>query len=373
MAMRIQLTSSDLNSGMSTVSRALSARPTNAAYEGVLMETADNGVLLTCTDGEMTIKTTVPAIIEEEGCALLPAKLLGDLAHRLEGMVTIKLDDGGRATITAPFSSTRMVALEAADFPDIKDVKGDNVTTLPADQMRRAVDRVLFALSTDDSRKILTGCLMETCREEVRFVALDGFRLGLQRIVAVHDLPQGQDSRSTVIPGRVISEICKILPDENIPVSFHCTASQLMLCFGGTRVYSTLLTGEYINYRQILPTAWLTSVKIRRDLFADAIERAGLIAREGKNNLLRLHIDESGMHITANAEMGNANEEIEIDFEGAALDIAFNARYLSDVIRCLDCDEVCMRFNSNVSPCIICPVTGEQFVYLVLPVRVFGS
>ncbi len=143
-----------------------------------------------------------------------------------------------------------------------------------------------------------------------------------------------------------------------------------MMTFDNTECFTTLLTGEYIDYRKILPTSSLSEVKLRRDDFIGAIERASLMAREGKNNLLRLTLRDKEMTITANAERGAALERLPVSYPYDEFKIAFNARYLSDVVRNVDTDEMCMRFNTNVSPCLIAPVDGNQYTYLVLPVRV---
>ena len=147
-----------------------------------------------------------------------------------------------------------------------------------------------------------------------------------------------------------------------------------MFSFGPVRVYATLLTGEFIDYQKILPTAWTTEAMVMRSLFSDAIDRCSLMAREGKNNLIYLHLLPDGrMEMTANADRGDVHEEMDIGFEGNELSIAFNSRYLTDIIHNIDGERLCMCFNSNVSPCMIKPVEGNAFTFLVLPVRIFGK
>ena len=133
---------------------------------------------------------------------------------------------------------------------------------------------------------------------------------------------------------------------------------------------SPLILGEYINYRQILPTSWTTAIKVEKSALASAIQRASLIAREGENNLLKLKVEDQSLTISANADKATATEQIAIDFDGNPLNIAFNANYLSEVIKNIDTFDLAMRFNTNVSPCVLCPVTGNQYTYLILPVRV---
>ena len=228
----------------------------------------------------------------------------------------------------------------------------------------------MFAISTDETRRILTGCLMEVSPTEARFVGLDGFRLALQRIAGEYQLPEGKDNLAAVVPGRIMGEFCRMLGDTEETATITCSKARMMMTFDNTECFTTLLTGEYIDYRKILPTSSLSEVKLRRDDFIGAIERASLMAREGKNNLLRLTLRDKEMTITANAERGAALERLPVSYPYDEFKIAFNARYLSDVVRNVDTDEMCMRFNTNVSPCLIAPVDGNQYTYLVLPVRV---
>ena len=369
--MHFLVNASDINAGMSLVSHALSARPMRQVYESVLIETADEGIYLTCTDGEMTIRTRVNAAISEEGVALMPAKLLGELLRKLSGEVDITIDKRFRAEIRAQGSNTNMAGTDASEFPDVPEVQErEFAVEVPQNKLRDAVSRIMFAVSTDETRRILTGILMEIFPQELRLVGLDGFRLALQRVAGEFALPENRESVSAVIPGRILGEFARMLGESESPVRMLCGKNRFMLSFEDTCCYTSLLTGEFINYKQILPTAWQSQVKLRRDDFIGAIERASLMAREGKNNLLRLSLTDSEMTITANAERGNAMEKIPASYSKDQFKIAFNARYLFDVIRNVYTDEMCMRFNSSVSPCTIAPLEGDQFTYLVLPVRV---
>ena len=367
--MRFKISSGEINHGLSLVTRALLPRAPQPAYDGVFIETLEEGVQLTCTNGEMTIRTIVSAQVQEDGSALLPAKLLFELLRKLEGEILFDFEQNTRVTISASGSRTNMVCLDATGFPEIQDVISDYVVTLPQNKLRDAIARVIFAISTDETRRILTGCLMETTAEELRFVCLDGFRLAMQRVYVTHEMQKDKDLRSAILPGNIIGEIARMVEDDDKEIRLHCGSTHMMAEFNHTKVFCSFILGEYISYRQILPTAWTTALRTNRVQLMGAIERAALIAREGTNNLLKLQIEEGGMTILANADRGQAEEKVDIDFEGSPITIAFNARYLMDVIRNVDTQDIAMRFNTNVSPCVICPVTGNQFSYLVLPVR----
>jgi len=366
----------EINYGLNMATRAISPRPIKQAYDGVLIETADDALLLTCTDGEITIKAKVSAMIEEDGCALLPAKLFAEMMRKQpSGEVDVRIDERMRAIIRSRGSNTSMACMPAEDFPDIRDVSGENHVILPCNRLRTAVSRVQFAVSTDESRKILTGILMEVYPEETRLVGLDGFRLALQRVQAENQLPASNTKGHihAVISGRILSEVSKMLPDTGDECHIVFNSSHIMYSFGGVRVYATLLTGEFIDYQKILPSAWNTEALVGRSLFANAIDRCSLMARDGKNNLVYLKMTgEDRMEMTANAERGDVHEEMDIGFTGNELSIAFNARYLTDIIHNIDGERIRMCFNSNVSPCMILPVEGNDFTFLVLPVRIFN-
>ena len=374
--MHFRVQTDEMNFGLGMVIRAISPRPVKQVYDGVMIETVEEGLLLTCTDGEISIKATVSAEVEEEGCALLPAKLFAEMMRKQpEGEVDIKVDDRMRAIIKIHGSNTSMACMTADDFPDIHDVTGENHVSLPCKRFRDAVSKVLFAVSTDESRKILTGILMEVYEKETLLVGLDGFRLALQRIEAENQLPEGKekDHIHAVAPGRILGEVSKMLPDSDDLAQITFNTSHIMYTFGPVKVYATLLTGEFIDYQKILPAAWTTEALVVRSAFSDAIDRCSLMAREGKNNLIYLHLlPEGRMEMTANAERGDVHEELDVGFTGNELNIAFNSRYLSDIIHNVESGRLCMCFNSNVSPCMIKPVEGNAFTFLVLPVRIFN-
>ena len=372
--MHFRIQTDEMNYGLGMVTRAVSARPVKQAYDGVLIETTDDGLMLTCTDGEISIKARVSAIVEEDGCALLPAKLFAEMMRKQPvGEVDVEVDQRMRAQIRSHGSNTSMACMAAEDFPDIRDVVGDYHVSLPCRRLRDAVSKVQFAVSTDESRKILTGILMEVYEKQTLLVGLDGFRLALQRIQAENELPQGKEKIAAVAPGKILSDVSKMLPDTDDDALITFNSSHIMYSFGAVRVYATLLTGEFIDYQKILPATWTTEVLVMRSLFSDAIERCSLMAREGKNNLIYLKLQGSNvMEMTANAERGDVHEELDIGFTGNDLSIAFNSRYLTDIIHNIDGERIRMCFNSNVSPCMIKPLEGDEFTFLVLPVRIFS-
>lgn len=365
--MRFQCQVSHLMAGLSIVNRALATRSTLQILEGVLLETCPEGLRLTCTDLALGIETLVEAEVAEEGRVVMPGRLFSEMVRKLpEGMLEMSVNDNHSAVLRCMKSRTTIAGMSATEYPDLPQVEDGNMISVPQNQLRDLVQKTCFAIATDESRPLLTGCLMEIESDEIRLVALDGFRLALRKLH--HE--QSIESIQAVIPGKVLSELAKVLSDEETEVHLHIGRTHLSADMGVTRVITRLLEGEYTRYRRILPTDWQTRIKVGRQDLEKAIERAGLMAREGKNNLVRFHIVDQMLTLTSNAEMGDVQEQLEIMMDGKDLDIAFNVRYVSDVLKVLDEDEISLRFNTSVMPCEIVPAEGDAYLYLVLPVRV---
>ena len=367
--MRFTCDTNDLNASLSVVSRALAVRSPKPILEGILFESCDEGLRLICTDLALGIETVIPATFEEEGRVVLPGKLLCEVVRKLpSGVAEFRVSDRLQTTIRCASSRTTITGLDPAEYPELPQVSGEGFS-IPQNILRDMIGRTLFAIAVDESRPILTGCLLEIAQQEMRVVALDGFRLAMRR----ENIAGPQKEINALVGGKVLGDISKILSDSEEEISLCFSRSHMKMTVGSTQIVARLLEGEFIRYRQILPQEWQTLVTISRTELAGAIDRASLIAREGKSNLVCFHIDGDMMTVTSNSEMGDVEENIPVTTAGKDLTIAFNVRYITDVLKAVSDDEVAMRFNSNVSPCVVCPTEGENYLYLVLPVRVFNG
>ena len=368
--MRFQCSSSEMSAALGVVTRALSPRASSPIYEGVLLVTCPEGVRLTCTDLALGIETHIDVQVQDEGSVVLPGKLFSEIVRKLpDGMMDLSVDDRNVATIRCAGSRMTLAGMDPEEFPALPEVENPSVIKIAQNTFRDMVQRTSFAIATDETRIILTGCLLETEGSNLYLVALDGFQLALRKHACEEELPK----LSAVVPGKVLGELAKILEDSDDEVELHFGKSYLTADVGPTRVVARLLEGEFIRYRQILPQDWKTRVRVSRRELDAAVDRAALMARENKNNLIKMHIGDSEMLITSNAELGDVREEVPVTSEGHDLDIAFNVRYIADTLRAIEDDEVLIRFNSNVSPCLFCPVEGDNYLYLALPVRVFSA
>lgn len=368
MLQEIKVNTDEMNRGLSTVMHAISAKPLKPIYGGILMNALHDQVVLTATDGAISVRTAVNAEVKTSGKAVVPAKLFFEMIRRQPGKeASVAVDDKGTAKITGMGSKASMVCMAAEDYPSIQDVEQGCVIGIPAGKLKNAIQRVMFAVSTDESRKVLTGILVEVDHNEIRLVGIDGFKLAVMRIPQSNDVPNND---RLIVPGATMSELAKILPDDDSEVTVTYNQSHAVFRTGDVRVGTTLLVGEFIDYKKLMSAGNAkTSMTVDKAALYEAMERCSLMAREGKNNLITLEVGESGVKMSARAERGDVHEDVPAQVDGEPVKIAFNAQYLMDAVKNAEPDEIAMHMSGPAAPCFIRPVDGDVFEYLVLPVR----
>ena len=369
--MQLTVNKTDLMNGLSVVTRALPARTNMQYLEGVMVDAHDGSITLTASDGNLTIQSVYAAEVKEEGSVILPGRIFTEMIRKLpDGMAEIKVGDNAMARIKCQASRFNLSGMSAVEFPEIPQLKAGVKVEIRQKDIRNMISHVIFAIATDETRPVLTGSLLEIRPDELRFVSLDGYRLSLQCLHEQFDLG-GKDVVRAIVPGKVMNELGKILEDKEDNCTIHVENDQIVFIFGNTTVATVQLAGEYIDYQKILPTTFKTKAHTERASLEYAIDRASLIAREGKNNLVRFRFDESELTVSSRSEGGDVEDKLPVTMQGDNLDIAFNAKYITDIIHNVPDDEIYLQFNSNVSPCVIVPEEGDSYYYLILPVRYF--
>lgn len=360
----------DLLQALNTVTRAVAARSTAPVLECVHIEAADDRLTLMCTDLSMGIETALIADVREDGALLLPARMLHEIVRKLPaGEVAVEQKDLG-VVIRASGSRTSLMGLSAGEFPAMPEI--DEAASLLMDQrlLRDMVRQTSFAAAAEENNPVLTGLLLEAEEDSLSVVALDRFRLALRKGKLRQPVA---GSLKAIIPARSMNEIARMLSDDEEEISLGVGKTHVLLELGGTRVTVRLLDGDFINYRQLIPAAQKITALIEREAFAACVDRAALIARDTKNHLINLAIDDDKVIVTSQGETSNFYEELPVELQGPGLEIAFNVRYVSDVVGAVADENIAMHFTSPVSPCVVTPMSGDEYLYLLLPVRVFGK
>ena len=365
--MRFKCSASSLIEGLQIVVRALPGRTTNPVLEGVLIECGPEGVILTCSDERITIITRIDAEILEDGRGVVPGKLFNEVVRRLsEGDIDITMNERFMFTVRGSGSRTNIAGQDGDLYPNLPRLENERELSLPQDLLKDMIQKTEFAIAAEDMREVLTGGLLEIETGDVTMVGLDGFRMAVRR----HKLGEVTENFSAIIPGRALSDIGKLLSDD--PEAFASLSfggNKLHIRLAKTEIYVILLEGKYIQYRQILPSTFSTRVQVEAAPFKRAVDRAALMAREGNNNLLVLKIAAGEMAIESRSEIGDVFEKLEVQQDGGDVNIAFNVKYLIDVVRYIDAEQLVLNLNNAISPCVIQPADDPDYIHLVLPVR----
>ncbi len=355
---------------LNTVSKAVSIRTTIPILKGILLNVKGSELTVTASDLDLSIETKMEVQGAEDGSAVVSSKLFSEIIRKLPNAVIQVEEEDGKMEISCLGSHFSIVSLPADEFPAIGMVNQLNKINVKKDVLKELIKKTTFAASIDEKKGILVGCLLKFTGEKLEMAALDGFRLA----VASDDMKTDEE-RSVVIPARILMEIQKILMEtaEEEDVSLVLDSKKAEIITKDTRIVARLLEGEFIKYADIIPKTCKTRCIVNREEMLSGIERASLLAKEGKNNLIKLEVSASRIEITSRSEEGNSKEVISTECEGDGLVIGFNSKYVSDVLKAVTDEEVVLEMSSPVSPCLIKPLEGDSYTYLVLPVRISAN
>jgi DNA polymerase-3 subunit beta len=365
--LKLSTAKDEIVSKLSIVSRALSTRTATQALSGILVNADENGVALAATDGEMGLRTKLEAEVESQGSVLLPGRLLADIARSLGGpKVEIEVREAERdVEIRSGASSFHLRVLPAADFPKLPD-EGEEPLKIPAAALASTVELVAPAASRDDMRPVLTGVLVSVSGEEMTMVATDSYRLAVKRTGLEGGIGGELEAN---IPARALRELGRIVSAEGIEqVAATLLRNQAVFSAGGIILSTTLIDGQFPNFRQLLPESYEHDVRLPRGEFLDVARRVSQLAQ--RNAPLRLSFSTGELKVAATTpDVGDAEETMPAAFEGEALEIGFNPEFLKEGIESVEGDEVMLRLISPLRPGLLQPVDNEDFRYLVMPIR----
>ena len=370
--MRFSVETNELNEALSVVTKALSSNTETEILKGIYFSVCDGELFLKCSDSSIQIETTIPALVEEDGMAVLPGRLTFDLMRRIKGArVEFNAEENKTVSVRSGKSRSSLQYFDAAVYPKMDDVKSDVSFNIKQRVFRSMIRKTVFCCAGEEEGKaILRGVLMEFTEEgNLNLVALDGFRLARStEKVSVSGTP-----RNAVVPSRTMQDIYNIISDSDDETEITLSATHITIGVGTTNIKARLLKGDYINYRNILSKKTVTRVIVNRSELAESLEIAALIAKESQNNLVMLDFSANSLNMTARSEKGSIDENVDVNLIGDPIEIAFNVKYLLDIVKAVDDETIALSFNTSVTPCVAEPVQGNGFYYLVLPVRLMKN
>ncbi|MBR0425920.1 MAG: DNA polymerase III subunit beta [Clostridia bacterium] len=364
--MKFILDADDLRNGVFSVIKALPVRSAMPVLDGILLEAKKEGLHLACSDLMFQKESLLEATVEEEGSCVVKGKFFAEVLRKLPSGSVEFLLEGQVLSLKCGRIRQRVQCIEYDEFPLMK-AKGEQYhLTLPKDTFKTMVEHTVFAVSQDDSRPVLTGTLLEASNDVLSLVATDSFQFALTSFRFDHEIAD----RSTIVQGKVLSEIGKMAEEAEETVTLSLTPTHITVEVGNTRLTARLLDGNYIDYKRIIPKECKTRVLVNVSILAEMIDRAQLISREG-NNSIQLAFDNNTMQIRAESYLGRVEDETEVQIVGDPIEIAFNPKYFINVLRNITDETVYLEFNSAISPCVVRPVQGDSYLYLIVPMRVY--
>ncbi len=358
------------SAALSMVQRAVALKSPLPALKGILISAQQDKIELKATDLEFGIRCLVKANVVDPGEIVLPAKLLTEFVRRLPaGQVELKTDEqqGMKVHITSGKIKFDITGFAADEFPRLPETGEDAAEfSVSESLLREMLMQTEVAIARDETRRVLTGLLMENEDEKLKLVSTDGHRLAFRQANAGI-----KDDFKAIVPGKVVQELIKTLRDQkDEKVNVAVNKTDIVFEMGGLVISSRLVEGKYPPYQQIIPTEFKSTVTLETKELSSALDRAEVIAREGANNLVKLSLGQGEMAINSvSPDIGVLEDSVDAEISGEEMEIRFNVRLLLDCLKNMGAEHVKMDFTGPYSPCLVTPLNDHNCLHLVLPVR----
>lgn len=362
------------------VMKAVTSRTTIPILTGIKIVAHDSGVTLTGSDSDISIESYIPkdeagdeiVEIKQAGSIVLQAKFFSEIVKKLPtDFVEMEVQNGLQVVIRSGKSEFNLNGLDAEEYPHLPQIEEQDAFKIPTDLLKAMIRQTVFAVSTSETRPVLTGVNWKVGNNELICIATDSHRLALRKARIELDT---DETYSVVIPGKSLNELSKILDDSNELVEIVITENQVLFKAKHLLFFSRLLEGNYPDTSRLIPAESKTEVVVNTKDFLHAIDRASLLAREGRNNVVRLAtLEDQVIEISSNTpEIGKVVEELQSEtVEGEELKISFSAKFVMDALKTLEGSEIKISFTGAMRPFVIRPTNDDSLLQLILPVRTY--
>ena len=353
--MIISCNTSQLNKAIQTVQRAIISKPSTPIFSGIHFVAKDNMLEIQAMDLNMAISCTTDAEITEPGEIVVSAKHFSELIRKLPGetLSITKNKENNTIKVISGSSEFQLLLMNEEDYPKFPEFDGNKSITLDDEKIKELIKKTIFACSTDEARPLFTGILVEIQDGKITFVGTNTHRL------AIKSLPQeGSEPMSVIIPSKVLTEISRnLVSDVPQEVRIYLLNNQLMAVIDRVVIVSRLIEGKFPDYRRVIPPKFNITTKVNVKDLAGAVERVALFSTEGDYSIIKVSVAADEMTITSSSpDVGTGREVIPCETEGDTLNVAFNSKYILDILKNLEADEAVLSMNTSLSP--VC-VTAE--------------
>jgi DNA polymerase III subunit beta len=363
--MKLTVSKDSLSAALQLVGRAVSSRGTLPSLGGILVIADESTLTARATDMELALTRRVDGVdVERAGTALLPGRLLGDVVRSLPpGSVSLELRGEQRdVEIAAGEARFHLRTLPAEDFPRLPELEGETVR-LPGPPLAETIELVARAASRDEVRPILTGVLMQAEGTRLTMVATDSYRLSVKHTDLESPISQSLEAN---VPARALRELARVVGEQEVEIALR--SNQVVFAVDGALLSSRLIEGQFPSWRQLVPESFEHEVRLPREEFLEIARRISQLAQ--RNAPLRLAFAQGELTVAAETpDIGDASEAMPAPYAGEPLEIAFNPQFLIEGVESVGSEELAVQLSSPLRPGLLRPVGGEDFSYLVMPIR----
>ena len=368
--MKIVCYKENILKAINSVVKGVASKTTMPILEGILIQTNDKEIKLTTYDLEIGIEYVMECEVEEQGSTVVNAIMFSEIIRKLpDTEIHITLNDKNLLEIECEGSLYKLATMNPEEFPELPKIEVENSIEIDQTLLKNMIRKTIFAVSNEESRPIFTGCLFEIENNKLTVVAVDGFRLALRSIF----LNKQSNNFKAVIPGKTLNEVNKILLDSFEPVKIGVSKNQALFEMDNCKIVTRILDGEFLNYKNVIPSNWETRIKVNKNNIENSFERISLISsstvEKEKKYPVKVQVDIGKITISCTNQTGDAKEELYVSTEGKNLEAGFNPKYFLDSLKAIDDEEVYVEFGSSISPCLIKSTENNDYTYMILPIR----
>lgn len=349
------------------VSKAAAIKSPIPVLEGILISTDGDSIILTANNLELGIECKIPADVIEEGSVVISdARVFSEIIRKLPNdYINIDVKENLNTTIKCQNSVYKIMSLGSVEFPELPVINKENTVIINSPLLKSMIRQTSYAIAIKNDKPVLTGSLFEIEDNTLSIVSLDGFRLAVRKEFVGNSV-----NAKFIVPGKTLSELSKILKDEDTPVNIKVTDKYALFEINNTKVISRLIDGEFFNYKSIIPKDFKIKTKVNLADLITCVERADpIVSVDVFKNPVKMTLNDDTITIDCMTSTGMVKDVIEIESCKGEIEIGFNQKYLHDALSACECDVINLEFNGSLNPCIITPEEGDSFLYMVLPVR----
>lgn len=363
--MKINVLRTDLSNAVTNISRAVSTKASIPALEGILIKSYGQNISISGYDLEIGMTTTIEATVQQEGEIVVSAKLFSEIVRKLpEEIVCIETDERMITYITSGNAEYQIVGMSSVEYPDLPSFEETDAVEIKGDMLKEMIKQTVYAVSDNMAKPIYTGSLFEIRDGVFKIVAIDGYRMAIRQ-----ENVDSNVNAEFVVPGKTQQEVLKLINDDSI-VNISVGTRHILFKINSYSVISRLIEGTFIDYNSTIPKETKTEVVVNTRKIINAVDRMALLNNDKIQTPVRCLVVNDEIKLSCSSAVGKANDIISAPVIGEEVEIGFNNRYLLDALKNIDSDEVKLYLNGSTAPMIVKPVKGDDFISLIVPMRI---